>query len=116
MAVYLNEGGGSHNLLGLSCRHVLFGPQATNEDYEHRSGDPPLLNVHLLGERAFNKLVDSIKSKIGEHVVTFESYDRVKIENLVARENGGEVDADDVVGRGNGILAINRTAPSTPEP
>ncbi|KAG8906563.1 hypothetical protein FRB99_006677 [Tulasnella sp. 403] len=86
MALYLAEGGGSDRLLGLSCRHVLFGSNEANVDYV-RHHSRPRKDVLLLGTRAFNNLVDSIKLRIGRYGISVKRY-RKQIEGFVAREAG----------------------------
>jgi len=66
MALYLAEGGGSNRLLGLSCRHVLIGPQEGNLDYSYHPS-APAKEVLLLGKSAYADVVDSIKLAIGGH-------------------------------------------------
>jgi hypothetical protein len=86
MALYLAEGGGSDNLLGLSCRHVLIGSKEANIDYVHHPGGP-CRDVLLLGERAFTNLVDSIKLRIGRHAIAAKRW-RKQIEGFEKREKG----------------------------
>ncbi|KAH9922811.1 uncharacterized protein BXZ73DRAFT_51276 [Epithele typhae] len=64
MAVYLAEGGGKNRLLGLSCRHVFFGPEDGDVDYDVHTDDGPRRDVHLLGQAAFAKLERSVSSEI----------------------------------------------------
>ena len=86
MALYLAEGGGSDNLLGLSCRHVLIGPKEANIDYI-RHPSRPSKNVLLLGERALTNLVDSIKLRIGRHGIAAKRW-RKRIKGFEEREKG----------------------------
>jgi hypothetical protein len=86
MAIYLTEGGGSDELLGLTCRHVLISSKDTNVDYVyHPSG--PARGVVLLGRRAFTNLVDSIKVRIGRHGIAIERW-RSQIAGFERREQG----------------------------
>jgi hypothetical protein len=84
MALYLAEGGDSDRLLGLTCRHVLFGSTEANVDYARRA---PRKDVLLLGTRAFDSLVNSIKIRIGRHGISGKRY-RKQIEGFEAREAG----------------------------
>ena len=86
MALYLAEGGGGNNLLGLSCRHVLIGSKEANVDYVRRPSAPSR-DVLLLGKRAFTNLVDSIKVRIGRHGITVKRW-RQQIEGFEEREKG----------------------------
>src|SRR5258708_33515916 len=86
MALYLAEGGGSDNLLGLSCRHVLIGPNEANIDYVWHLSKPPK-DVLLLGKRAFTNLVDSIKLRIGRYGIAAKRW-RKQIKGFEAREEG----------------------------
>ncbi|KAH8997162.1 hypothetical protein EDB86DRAFT_3153777, partial [Lactarius hatsudake] len=86
MALYLAEGGGSDNLLGLSCRHVLIGSNEANVDYVLHPSRPPK-DVLLLGKRAFTNLVDSIKLRIGRHGIAAKRW-RKRIEGFEEREKG----------------------------
>ena len=40
MAIYLAEGSGSDELLGLTCRHVLISSKDTNVDYVYHPSRP----------------------------------------------------------------------------
>ncbi|KAF9007706.1 hypothetical protein BDZ89DRAFT_997164 [Hymenopellis radicata] len=94
MALYLAEGGGSDRLLGLSCRHVLFGSKEANVDYVCHPSRPPK-EVLLLGKGAFTNLVNSIKSKIGTHHSDIKFWRR-QIEWFEEREKGTNiVDSED---------------------
>lgn len=86
MALYLAEGGGSDNLLGLTCRHVLIGSNKANVDYVRHPSRPPE-DVLLLGKRAFTNLVDSIKFRIGRHGIAANRW-RKRIEGFEEREKG----------------------------
>ncbi|KAF9505747.1 hypothetical protein BS47DRAFT_1432932 [Hydnum rufescens UP504] len=89
MALYLAEGGDSNKLLGLSCRHVLIGPQEANLDYiYHASG--PSKDVLLLGNGAFTDLVNSIKIEIGGYGTKVPHW-REQIEVFVEREKGTDI-------------------------
>ncbi|KAJ7602542.1 hypothetical protein B0H17DRAFT_1222761 [Mycena rosella] len=74
MALYLAEGGGSDNLLGLSCRHVLIGSKEANVDYVRHP-------------KSLTNLVDSIKLRIGRHGITAKRW-RKQIEGFEEREKG----------------------------
>lgn len=88
MCLYLNDGSG--RLLGLTCRHVVFSDKEANDNYTyHKSG--PRRNVHLLGDRAYQKLIDSIKHRIGAHGISVKHWER-QIEWFKAREAGDDAD------------------------
>ena len=86
MALYLAEGGDSNRLLGLSCRHVLFGSREVNSDHVHHPSRPSR-KVILLGSKAFTNLVDSIKLRIGRHGIMIEHW-REQIEESKRMEKG----------------------------
>jgi hypothetical protein len=68
MALYFSEGGSSDKVLGLTCHHVLFKTDGeTNDDYVFASAGAPRKHVQLLGTRAFEKLLASIKLHISHH-------------------------------------------------
>ncbi|KAG7439561.1 uncharacterized protein BT62DRAFT_1055711, partial [Guyanagaster necrorhizus] len=92
MALYLAEGGGSDNLLGLSCRHVLIGSKEANVDYICHPSRPPK-EVILLGNRAFTNFINSIKLKVRGGGTAVE-YWRKEIEWFKEDEKG--TDAVDV--------------------
>ncbi|KAG9075984.1 hypothetical protein FRC06_009779, partial [Ceratobasidium sp. 370] len=92
MALYLAEGDGSNRLLGLSCRHVLIGPEAGNFDYSYHPGAPPK-DVLLLGKGGYANLVDSIKFAIAGEGISAKLY-RNEIESCKEQEKGN--DAADV--------------------
>ena len=92
MALYLAEGRDSNNLLGLTCRHVLIGPKEANIDFVRRPSGRSN-DVILLGNRAFNNLLDTIQVRIGRHAISAERR-RTQIEAFEEREKG--IDADDV--------------------
>jgi hypothetical protein len=92
MALYLAECDGSDGLLGLSCRHVLIGPNRANVDYIcHPSG--PLKDIVLLGKRALIKVVDSVKLTIAGHGISSKRWNK-QVEGFEEREKG--TDAADV--------------------
>ncbi|KAF8552333.1 hypothetical protein OG21DRAFT_1535374 [Imleria badia] len=91
MAVYIAEGGDNDRLLGLTCRHVLISSKDTNVDYVYHPSAPT--RDVLLGKRAFNNLVDSIKVRIGRHGIAIKRW-RSQIAGFKRREQG--TDAADV--------------------
>jgi hypothetical protein len=77
MALYFAEGGDSTKVLGLTCRHVLFKTtEEANGDYVLPGAGAPRKNVQLHGNKAFKKLLDSIKMRIGGHGIMAEIYER----------------------------------------
>ncbi|KAH8108684.1 hypothetical protein DFH11DRAFT_1862160 [Phellopilus nigrolimitatus] len=90
MALYFAEGGNSDKVLGLTCHHVLFKTDgATNDDYVFPGAGAPLQYVQLLGTRAFDKLLHSIKMRIGHSGVMVEIYEG-QIKRLEARVCGDD--------------------------
>ncbi|KAH8104913.1 hypothetical protein DFH11DRAFT_1692105 [Phellopilus nigrolimitatus] len=78
--------GNNNRLLGPELRHVLVSPQEPNTPVAwHPSA--PSRDVLLLGERAFNKLIDSIKLKVGGHGIAVERWNQ-QIEGFKKREAG----------------------------
>ncbi|KAH9933544.1 hypothetical protein B0H21DRAFT_825804 [Amylocystis lapponica] len=95
MGLYFAEGGTSDKVLGLTCHHVLFKTDATtNDSYVLASNaSARRKDVQLLGTRAFDKLLDSIKVRIGRHAIMLKQHEE-GIERLEKRLAGG-VDGDD---------------------
>lgn len=89
MALYLAEGGGSDNLLGLSCRHVLIESKQANLDYVCHPSRPPK-KVLLLSKRGHTDLVDSIKREIEKHALDVLGWKKL-IETLEEREKGTDL-------------------------
>ncbi|KAF8345616.1 hypothetical protein F5887DRAFT_917279 [Amanita rubescens] len=69
--LYLAEGGDSKRILLVTARHVVF-KNEPNDNYTYTSG--PRRNVLLLGTRAFDDLVESIKNLIGDNEATADIY------------------------------------------
>jgi hypothetical protein len=92
MALYLNEGGGSDKLLGLTCRHVLISSKDINVDYVYHPGRPAR-DVVVLGRKAFTNLIASIEVRIGNHGIARERW-MSQITCFEHREQG--TDATDV--------------------
>lgn len=66
--LYLAEGGESKKVLLVTARHVLFPPNGPNVDYTYTdSNKPPRRNILLLGRKAFDKLIRSIRIRIHNH-------------------------------------------------
>jgi hypothetical protein len=86
VALFLAEGDGTDGLLGLSCRHVLIGPNEANVDYVHHPRGPPKY-VTLLGKRDLAKLVDSIKLAIAGHAISSKRWKK-QVEWFEEREKG----------------------------
>jgi len=86
MGIYLAKGGESNTLLGLTCRHVLIGPNVPNLDYAHikvrRVG-----GSSCLARKPHTKLADSIKIEIGQHGLAIERW-RGQIEGFKGGEKG----------------------------
>ncbi|KAG8884848.1 hypothetical protein FRB97_003054, partial [Tulasnella sp. 331] len=92
MALYLADDGGSDNLLGLSCRHVLIEPKEANVVYVSHPSTPSK-DVLLLGKRASTNLVDSIKLRVGRHGIAAKRWGK-QIEGF--EERGKGINAADV--------------------
>ena len=96
MALYFAEGGNSDKVLGFTCHHVLFKTDGvTNDDYVFAGVSAPCQHVQLLGTRAFDKLLDSIKTRIGRHGIMDEIYEG-QIKRLETRVDGDEDEDEDV--------------------
>lgn len=94
MAIYFSEGGQSSKTLGLTCHHVVLKvSDTTNEDYTMRSG-APRKDVQLLGTRAFQELLDSIRLRIGRHGVMLGIYE-AQVKSLVASLEGADHEDED---------------------
>lgn len=92
MALYFAEGGHSDKVLGLTCHHVLFKTDATtNDGYTFAAASAPRKYVQLLGTRAFDKLLASIKIRIDRHGIMVEIYEG-QIKRLELRSYGGDED------------------------
>ncbi|KAJ3917178.1 hypothetical protein F5877DRAFT_80177 [Lentinula edodes] len=66
MALYLNKGDGSDDLLGLSCRHVLFGNQEANVDYIYHPSSPSK-DVLFLGNTAYKDIIEATEASISNY-------------------------------------------------
>ncbi|KAI0760742.1 hypothetical protein C8Q74DRAFT_251673 [Fomes fomentarius] len=90
MALYFAEGGQSDKVLGLTCHHVLFKTDDQhNDEYVFRGAGAPRKYVRLLGNNRFQRLLDSIKLRIGRHGIMVEIYGR-NIAKLEARVKGSD--------------------------
>ena len=73
---YFHEGGNSEKVMGVTCHHVLFKTNhLQNTTYEFRGDDAPRKYVRLLGLRRFQRLINSIKFRIGEHGIMVENHE-----------------------------------------
>ncbi|KAI9430556.1 hypothetical protein H4582DRAFT_2121903 [Lactarius indigo] len=88
MGLYLAEGGESDSLLGLTCNHVLLNSNEGRVDYVYHPS-APAKNVVLLGRKAYDKLVGSVKLKIARHGISFRHW-RTEIQRLVEEEKGSD--------------------------
>ncbi|KAG9086926.1 hypothetical protein FRC06_002815 [Ceratobasidium sp. 370] len=89
MALYFAEGGNSNKVLGLTCHHVLETDATINDDYVFTGAHAPRKNVQLLGTRAFDKLLGSIKMRIGRHRIMVSIHEG-QIKRLKARVDGDD--------------------------
>jgi hypothetical protein len=97
--LYLAEGDDSKVLL-VTARHVHFPPnEGPNVDYARTDTSAPRCNV-LLGTKAFDNLIKSIKIRIRRYGIMVEFYNR-QIEELQVREVDEE---EDDVGEATGEL------------
>ena len=88
LALYFAEGGDSDRVLGLS--HVLHKTTATtNNSYNFVGDGAPRKHVRLLGTHAFNKLLASIKLRIGRQGIMVGIY-KGQIEKSEARVDGDD--------------------------
>ncbi|KAI0260569.1 hypothetical protein BGY98DRAFT_98799 [Russula aff. rugulosa BPL654] len=70
----LRQGWQQRQGLGLTCHHVLFKMDgATNNDYVFAGACAPRQYVQLLGTRASDKLLASIKIRIGRHGIMVDN-------------------------------------------
>ena len=80
----------SDKVLGLTCHHVLFKTdRETNDDYVFAGAGAPCKYVQLLGTCAFDKLLASIKKRIGLHGIMVEIHEG-RINRLEARVGGDD--------------------------
>ncbi|KAI6008150.1 hypothetical protein F5J12DRAFT_767781 [Pisolithus orientalis] len=86
MALYLAEGGIRNRFLGLSCRHVLIGQQEGNADYRYNRSAPSK-DVLLLGDRAYEDLLDSIKVEIERQRILINRWTK-QLAGFLERESG----------------------------
>jgi hypothetical protein len=84
MAFYFAEGGDSTKVLGLTCHHVLFKTDADHYPGRLTSAGAPRRDVQLLGLRAFDKLLNSIRLRIGRHGIMVD-IDKGQITKLERR-------------------------------
>jgi len=97
VAVYFAEGGESTKTLALTCHHVVLKVDAShNDDYTLRGAGAPRKHVQLLGTRAFDKLIESIRLRIGRHgiMVDLHEADIKRLEGVLGGD--GELDEDEV--------------------
>jgi len=86
--LYLAEGGDSKKVLLVTACHIFFPPnKGPNVNYAHRNTGTPRHNVLLLGTKAFDNFVKSIKSTIRQHGVDTKYYNK-QVEELQEREVG----------------------------
>ncbi|KAF8839846.1 hypothetical protein BDN67DRAFT_990623 [Paxillus ammoniavirescens] len=92
MALSFAEGGDSNKVLGLTCHHVLFKTGGTtNNNYLFAGTGAPHQYVQLLGTRAFDKLLASIKMRVGRHGIMVRVH-KGQIKKLEARVGGDNED------------------------
>ena len=99
--LYLCKGGDSKDVLLVTARHVLFPPnEGLNVDYTHTNASAPRRNVLLLGTKAFDNFVKTIKLRIRQHGIMADYHNRQiktlqeKIEKL--KEKEADEDEDNV--------------------
>ena len=93
--LYLAEGGDSKKVLLVTARHVLFPPnEGLNVNYPGTKTSVRRRDVLLLGTKAFDKLVNSIKIRIGDLGIMAEHYNRLILE-LQEREADEDEDEDE---------------------
>ncbi|KAH8992943.1 hypothetical protein EDB92DRAFT_1985916 [Lactarius akahatsu] len=86
--IYLAEGGKSKKVFLITARHVLFPPDdGPNVNYVRPNTSAPCRNVLLLGTRAFDDFLDSIRIRIGRHGIMVDRHER-QIKKLQARVDG----------------------------
>jgi hypothetical protein len=93
LGLYLAESN-SNRLLAVTCRHVLIASNTPNTEYTHHDSGPAN-KVLVLGEKAYDKLVDSINARIDEHTINTEVWSE-QIEGFVQREEDNDpIDAEE---------------------
>ncbi|KAH8997163.1 hypothetical protein EDB86DRAFT_930957 [Lactarius hatsudake] len=95
--VYFAEGGNlkSKKVFLITARHVLFPPDdGPNVNYVRPNTSAPFHNVLLLGTRAFDDFLDSIKIRIGRHGIMVELHEQQikKLQAMVAGEDNEDVE------------------------
>jgi hypothetical protein len=93
--LYLAEGGDSKRVLLVTARHVLFPPnEGPNVGYARTNISAPRRNVLLLGTKAFNDLLESIKIRVGGHAIKVGVYERrIKfLQDMKAGEDKDDVE------------------------
>ena len=85
--IYLAEGGDSKKVLLVTARHVLFPPDGPNVDYARTNTSAPRRDVLLLGTKAFDHFLDSIRIRRERRNIMVEHHER-QIEKLRARVAG----------------------------
>jgi hypothetical protein len=93
MGFYLAEGGESEDILAVTARHVLFPLNEANTDYARTNNSIRRKDVLLMGTKAFENLLTSIKIRIGEHGTMLEIYE-AQINKL--EERAASNDKEDV--------------------
>jgi hypothetical protein len=88
MGFYLAEGGESKDILAVTARHVLF-PHEANTDYARTNNSTRRKDVLLMGTKAFENLLTSIKIRIGEHGTMVELYE-AQIKKLEEKAAGDD--------------------------
>ncbi|KAG8993344.1 hypothetical protein FRB90_000723 [Tulasnella sp. 427] len=97
VAIYFAEGGESTKTLALTCHHVALKVDANhNENYTLSGAGGPRKNVHLLGTRAFERLLESIRLRIGRHGIMLEIHERDIKSSQEKLDGHEELDEDDV--------------------
>ncbi|KAF8259310.1 hypothetical protein EI94DRAFT_1813513 [Lactarius quietus] len=76
--LYLREGGERNQVLLLTPRHVVLPPsEYPNELYTRQTNRSPRREVILLGSKAYQNVLKSIMSKIGDNIFTVDYYKHV---------------------------------------
>jgi hypothetical protein len=89
-ALYFSEGGDTDKVLGLTCHHVLFKTDMeTNSGYHFAGAGAPRKYVQLLGTRAFERLLASIRTRFSRYRDVVVPYERL-IRRLEARVGGDD--------------------------
>lgn len=88
--LFISEGGNSEKILFITARHVVFPPNEPNNNYAYKNRSQSRHEVILLGTKAFEKYVESIKANIESQQGKIEYYGD-RLAELAERGARGDV-------------------------